>query len=200
MNPKIFGVTGSIGMGKSHTAGLFARAGLPLYDADAAVHKLYAAGGAAVAPVSKAFPMAADASGGIDRQKLARHLLAHASDFAQLEKIVHPLVAQDRLAFLAAAQKQGAPAVVFDIPLLLEKGGRGVCDYVIVASAPLPLQKQRVLQRAGMDEEKFRQILARQMPDEEKRRLADFVIDTGRGFAHAEQQVAEVLRQTGIKT
>lgn len=167
------GLTGSIGMGKSTAAGMFRALGHPVWDADAAVHRLYAPGGAAVAPVAAAFP-GTFSDGGIDRGLLRAALGADAAAFARLEAIVHPLVAADRAAFIAAHAQ--APIVVLDIPLLFETGAEGALDGVAVVSAPADVQRARVLARPGMTEENFRLILSRQMPDAEKRARADWVI------------------------
>ncbi len=174
------GLTGGIGMGKSTAAAIFRDLGHPVWDADAAVHRLYAPGGAAVAPVAAGFPGVLR-DGGIDRAALKAALAADASGFARLEAIVHPLVAADRAAFVA--DHAHAPIVVLDIPLLFENGTQAQMDAVAVVSAPAEVQRARVLARPGMTEPAFQMILARQMPDAEKRRLADWVIpsDTPEG-------------------
>lgn len=169
----VLGLTGSIGMGKSTTAAMFAAEGVPVWDADAAVHRLYA-GGAAVVPVGAAFPGAVVA-GHVSREKLKEMLSADPAGFARLESIVHPLVAADRAAFLAAA---AADLVVLDIPLLYEGGADAFCDGVAVVSAPPDLQRARVLARPGMTEAQFAALLSRQMPDADKRARATWVIDT----------------------
>ena len=167
------GLTGGIGMGKSTASGIFRALGHPVWDADAAVHRLYAPGGAAVAPVAAAFPGVLR-DGGIDHAALKAQLAADPGGFARLEAIVHPLVAADRAAFVAA---QGdAPIVVLDIPLLYEGGAERQMDGVAVVSAPPEVQRARVLARPGMDAAGLAMILARQMPDADKRRLADWVI------------------------
>ncbi|MRX49855.1 dephospho-CoA kinase [Paracoccus sp. S-4012] len=171
------GLTGSIGMGKSTTAAMFARRGHPVWDADAAVHRLYAPGGAAVAPVAAAFPTALR-EGGIDRGALKAALEADPAAIARLEQIVHPLVAADRGGFLAEAEASGAPIAVLDIPLLFETGGEASLDGVAVVSAGAAAQRHRVLARPGMTPEMFDLILARQLPDAEKRRRATWVIPT----------------------
>lgn len=169
----LLGLTGGIGMGKSTAARMFRELGHPVWDADAAVHRLYAPGGAAVVPVTAAFP-AALKDGGIDRAALREVLAADPGGFARLESIVHPLVAEDRAAFIAA--HEDAPIVVLDIPLLFEGGSERQMDGVAVVSAPAEVQRARVLARPGMTEENFRLILSRQMPDAEKRARADWVV------------------------
>lgn len=187
----ILGLTGSIGMGKSATARMFRALGVPVHDADAAVHALYR--GAAVAPVEAAFPGVAR-DGAIDRAALGARVLGDPEAMARLEAIVHPLVHAEEQAFLARARASGARLVVLDIPLLFETGGVGRTHAVAVVSAPKDVQRARVLARQGMTEDKFETILAKQMPDAEKRRRAHFVIDTGRGFAAAEHQVEGIVR------
>jgi dephospho-CoA kinase len=188
------GLTGSIGMGKSTTAAMFAARGVPVYDADAAVHAVYAAGGEAVAPIEWAFPGVMDASGGVDRNKLKARVLDDAAALRQLESIVHPVVARRQQAFLEAAEAAGADIAVLDVPLLFETGGERRFDAVAVVTAPAAVQRARVLSRPGMTPEAFEAILARQTPDSEKRRRADFVINTGFGLGYAEAQVDEVLK------
>ena len=192
-------LTGSIGMGKTTTARLFEEAGAAVWDADAAVHALYARGGAAVAPVEAAFPGVTE-DGAIDRTRLAARLQAHPDEFARLEAIVHPLVRQDREAFVAQALDEGRSVVVLDIPLWFETGAdRTGVAAVVVVSAPPEEQRRRVLSRPGMTEARFQQILARQVPDAEKRAQADVVIDTGRGLAHAREHVELLMeRLTGL--
>jgi dephospho-CoA kinase len=188
----VLGLTGSIGMGKTATAALFAEEGVPVWGADAAVHRLYAKGGAAVAPIAEAFPDTV-VDGAVDRARLSERLREDPPAFARLEAIVHPLVAEDRGAFLSEAEATGAKVVVLDIPLLFETGGDRVMDAVIVASAPAELQRERVLARTDMDAQKLEALLARQVPDGEKRARADFVIDTSQGFEAARGQVRHVL-------
>ena len=182
------GLTGSIGMGKSTTARLFAEEGCAVWDADAAVHRLYAPGGAAVAPIADAFP-AAVLDGAIDRGRL-REIIRHDPEaLGRIEAIVHPLVAQDRADFIATSQ---ADVTVLDIPLLYETGGVGDLDAVAVVSAPPEEQRVRVLARGTMSAAEFESILARQVPDAEKRARADYVIETD-SLDHARTQVRDVL-------
>lgn len=188
----ILGLTGSIGMGKSTTSQMFQAEGVPVYDSDAAVHALYASGGAAVAPVQAAFPGVV-IDGAIDRTRLSAAVMGNSEALAVLESIVHPLVGAHRIGFFEDAQAQGADVVVLDIPLLFETGGEKKVDKVVVVSAPADVQRQRVLARPGMDVAKFEAILARQTPDAEKRARADFVIDTGQGLDAARQQVRDIL-------
>jgi dephospho-CoA kinase len=188
----ILGLTGSIGMGKSTTSTMFQDEGVPVYDADAAVHALYASGGAAVGPVEAAFPGVV-VDGAIDRARLGAAVLGDSEALAVLESIVHPLVGAHRIGFFEDARDQGADIVVLDIPLLFETNGHKKVDKVVVVSAPADVQRQRVLARPGMDVAKFEAILARQTPDAEKRERADFVIDTGNGLDHARQQVRDLL-------
>jgi dephospho-CoA kinase len=188
----LVGLTGSIGMGKSTTAGLFAEAGVPVWDADAAVHRLYARGGAAVAPLAAAFPEAV-VDGAVDRARLAHRLAEDPPAFARLEAIVHPLVGRDRQGFLDEARASGAKIVVLDIPLLFETGGESNVDVVVVVSAPAHVQRERVLSRPGMTAERFEALHARQVSDAEKRARADFVIDTSQGLDAARAQVRAML-------
>ena len=187
----VVGLTGSIGMGKSVTAGLFVDAGIPVYDADATVHRLYA--GAAVPLVEAAFPGTTEA-GRVDRALLSARLLGDAGAIARLEAIVHPLVRNDEGAFLRENSARGARIVVLDVPLLFETGGEGRVDAVVVVSAPPLVQLARVLAREGMTAAKLELVLARQMPDAEKRRRAHFVVDTSRGIDSARRQVRGILR------
>jgi len=188
----VLGVTGSIGMGKSTTARLFAEAGVPVHDSDEAVHRLYA--GAAAPLVEQAFPGAV-VDGVVDRARLAQHVVGDQQAIARLEKLVHPLVRVDADAFLARHRAANVPLVVLDIPLLFETGGTGRVDKIAVVTAPAEMQRERVLSRPGMTPEKFAAILARQTPDSEKRRRADFVIDTGRGLEAARAQVHAIIRE-----
>jgi dephospho-CoA kinase len=186
----VLGLTGSIGMGKSTTAAIFRRLGAPVYDADAAVHALYA--GAAVPLVEAAFPGTTD-GGVVDRQKLSAAVLGFPERLKQLEAIVHPLVRQAEDRFLRDAERAGASLAVLDVPLLLETGRQRRCDAVLVVTASAQVQRQRVLARPGMTEERFEAIRQKQMPDETKREKAHFLVDTGRGHASAEIQVRGIL-------
>lgn len=190
--PYLIGLTGSIGMGKSETAKMFARLGIPVYDADAAVHRLYAKGGAAVPEIAKEFPGCV-AEGAVDRAALTREVTANKDAFRRLEQIVHPLVAREQLKFLEEAAEKGAEMIVLDIPLLFETGGEKRMDAVVVVSAPADVQRARVLARPGMSEEKLDHILSRQMPDAEKRARAHFVVETDKGLGHAFEQVKQVV-------
>ncbi|HWQ87692.1 dephospho-CoA kinase [Brevundimonas sp.] len=188
----VLGLTGSVGMGKSTTAAMFGDAGAMVWNADEAVHQLYAAGGAAVGPVGEAFPGVV-ADGAVDRTRLAGALGRDEQAFRRLEAIVHPLVVQGRAEDLAAAEARGVKLAVLDIPLLFETGGDAAVDAVVVVTAPAEVQAQRVLSRPGMTRERFEAILARQLPDAEKRRRADFVIDTGEGLEAARTRVQEIV-------
>jgi len=179
-------------MGKSETAKLFARLGIPVHDADAVVHSLYEAGGKAVAPIATAFPGAVK-EGRVDRAALAAQLGGDQSAFRRLEAIVHPLVRESERAFLQAATNRGDELAVLDIPLLLETGGDTRVDAIVVVSANPEAQRTRVLARAGMTPEKFAAILARQLPDVEKRAKADFVIETDKGLPQAFEDVKRVV-------
>ncbi len=190
--PLLIGLTGSIGMGKTETAAMFARLGIPVYDADKAVHRLYEAGGAAVPEIARAFPECI-VEGRVDRSRLAACLGSDKGAFDRLEKIVHPLVAREQVRFLEEARANNAAMVVLDIPLLFETGGETRVDAVVVVSAPGDVQKARVLARPGMTDAKLAGILARQTPDEEKRARAHFVVDTGKGLDFAFQQVKTIV-------
>jgi len=190
--PLLVGLTGSIGMGKSETARLFAKLGIPVHDADAAVHRLYEPGGAAVTAIGLAFP-ACVARGRVDRHRLAAHLRKDRSAFARLEDIVHPLVAAEQRAFIDQATASGADMVVLDVPLLFETGKQSDMDAIVVVSAPQDVQRARVLARAGMSEEALDHILARQMPDVDKRARAHFVVETDKGLDHALEQVKSIV-------
>ena len=193
--PRVLGLTGSIGMGKSTVAAMFAGAGVPVFDADAEVRAMQGPGGALVDAIEAAFP---DSTGpnGVRRDRLGEQVFADAGALARLEAIVHPAVAARRALFLL--EHAGAPLIVFDIPLLFEKGGWEQVDAVVVVSASAQAQRQRVLARPGMTEEKFEQILALQVPDAEKRARADHVIDTGVSLAETRHAVqALVHRLTG---
>jgi dephospho-CoA kinase len=186
------GLTGSIGMGKSTTARMFADEGAWVWNADDAVHRLYARGGAAVEPVDEAFPGVV-VDGAVDRDRLAAALGQDDDAFRRLERIVHPLVAAGRAEDLAQAEADGVRLAVLDIPLLFETGADAAFDAVVVATADPDIQAERVLARPGMTRERFEAILARQTPDAEKRRRADFLVDTGRGLAAARAQVQDVI-------
>ncbi|MER8995292.1 dephospho-CoA kinase [Mesorhizobium sp. M0678] len=188
----VLGLTGSIGMGKSTTAKMFAEAGVPVHDSDEAVHRLYADQAAPM--VEAAFP-GTTRSGAVDRTKLAERVLGDAAALKRLEAIIHPLVRADADAFLAENRAAGAPLAVLDIPLLFETGGRDRVDKVVVVTAPPEVQRARVLARPGMNEEKLASILARQVADAEKRRRADFVIDTGQGFDAARAAVKAIIAE-----
>jgi dephospho-CoA kinase len=190
----VLGLTGSIGMGKSAAATMLRRLGVPLFDADRAVHRLLAPGGGAVARVVAAFPGVEDGAGGIDRRRLGARVFDDRAALARLEAILHPLVETEEKRFLAWARRRRAAIVVLDVPLLFESGGARRCDYVLVVSAPLFLQRQRVLRRPGMTEARFAAILSQQMPDREKRRRADFVVPTGLGRNLTLRRLEAVLR------
>lgn len=187
----VLGLTGSIAMGKSTTAAMFRAAGVPVHDADAAVHALY--GGAAVAPVEAAFPGVA-VDGRIDRERLAARVVGDAEALRRLEAIVHPLVREAERDFLVKAAAAGARVAVLDVPLLLETGGDSRVDAVVVVTAPAEVQRARGLARPGMTEARLAAILARQMPDAEKRRRAHFIVDTGHGLEAARASVTAILR------
>jgi dephospho-CoA kinase len=187
----ILGLTGSIGMGKSTTAGFFREAGVPVHDSDAAVHRLYE--GEAVAPVAAAFPGVA-VEGRIDRAKLAAQLIGRPGAIKQLEAIVHPLVRAATQRFVQEQAAKGARVILLDIPLLLETGAEKTVDAIVVVSSPPQVQRARVLARPGMTAEKLDALLTRQMPDAEKRACAHFVVDTSRSFDSARAQVHGILR------
>jgi dephospho-CoA kinase len=186
----VLGLTGSLGMGKSTTARFFAEEGVPVHDADAVVHRLY--DGEAAAAIEAAFPGTTTA-GKVDRQKLATRVLGDSGALKRLEEIVHPLVQEAERRLLAEAEARGEKVAVLDIPLLFETGGEERVDAVVVVSAPADVQRSRALERPGMTVDKLDAILAKQMPDEEKRRRADFVVDTSRGFAVARAEVRAIL-------
>ncbi|QGZ97014.1 dephospho-CoA kinase [Terricaulis silvestris] len=188
----VIGLTGSIGMGKSTVAAMFAEQGAPAFNSDDAVHALYAPGGAAVAPVREAFPGVVR-DGAVDRALLSAQVVNNDEAIARLERIVHPLVRQAQAEFLQANRDAGVSAVVLDIPLLFESGGSALVDKIVVVSAPAEVQRTRVLSRPGMTEEKFEALLARQLPDAEKRARADFVIDTSGELDATRAQVRAVL-------
>jgi dephospho-CoA kinase len=194
-NVVVIGLTGSIGMGKSTTARFFAEAGAPVYDADAAVHRLYA--GEAVPLVEAAFP-GVSTEAGIDRGELAKRVLDDPAALKRLEGIIHPLVRREEMRFLADAERSGAPVAVLDIPLLFETGGDRRVDLVVVVTAPPDVQRVRAFSRPGMTEEKFQALQAKQVPDAEKRRRADFIVDTSQGFDFARQQVHGILHAAPV--
>ncbi len=183
---KTLGLTGSIGMGKSTVAAMFAEAGVPVFDADAEVHRLQAAGGELVEDIERLFP-GTTGPDGVDRGKLGQAVLGDDAKMKQLEALIHPVVGRNRAAFLS--DNADAPLVLFDIPLLFETGGEAHLDASIVVSAPAEMQRERVLARPGMTAERFEAILARQMPDADKRARADFVIDTGTTLEETKAQV-----------
>ena len=193
----LIGLTGSIGMGKSTTAQMFREAGVPVLDSDQVVHDLYR--GEAVAPIAAAFPGVV-VDGVVDRARLASRVLGDAAALKRLEDIVHPLVWATRDRFLAEHEARNEKIVVYDVPLLFETGAETTVDVVVVASAPEDVQKTRVLSREGMTEEKFAAILAKQVPDEEKRARADFVVRTDRGLDDARAQVPAILESLRART
>ena len=188
-------LTGSIGMGKSTVAAMFARAGIPVFDADAEVRRLQGKGGALVAEIGHRFPGSVR-DGAVDRDSLSALVLGDGEELAALEAIVHPAVRDARERFMA--DNRNAPALLFEIPLLFETGGQDSFDKVIVVSAPAAVQRERVLSRPGMTAEKLNSILARQMPDGEKRARADFVVDTGADLSTTESQVRDILACLGL--
>lgn len=188
--PLIIGLTGSIGMGKSTVAAMFEGAGVPVFDADAEVRAMQGPGGELVAAIEAEFPGSTDDSG-VLRDALGQQVFGDKDALARLEAIVHPAVARKREAFLI--EHFGAPFVVFDIPLLFEKGGHELVDRVVVVSAPAEVQRVRVLARAGMTPEKFAHILSLQTPDADKRSRADHIIDTGQSLAETETEVIELI-------
>ena len=190
----VLGLTGSIGMGKSEVARMFRAAGVSVFDADAAVHELYAPGGDAIEAIARRFP-AAIRHAAVDRERLARLVLDDAAALRELESIVHPLVRAAEQRFLAEANASGARLVVLEIPLLFEAGGVARCDKIAVVSAPSDKQRERVLGRGGMDAAKFEAVLARQMPDSDKRAHADFVIPTGGSLEATESVVRDLVKK-----
>jgi len=192
--PLLIGLTGSIGMGKTETARMFADLGIPVYSADGAVHDLYDIGGAAVAAIQQAFPGTVR-EGRVDRERLAARVAGDEAAFQRLEAIVHPLVRHAERDFLSSAERRRDALVVLDIPLLFETGGDSRMDAVIVVSAPPAVQRQRVLARPGMTIEKLEAIHARQVPDVEKRAKADFVIETDKSLEHAREAVKGIIAE-----
>jgi dephospho-CoA kinase len=189
--PFVLCLTGSLGMGKSTAAKFFAEADVPVHDSDAVVHALYE--GEAVAVIEQAFP-GSTAGGKVDRTKLGAMVLNDSAALARLEAIVHPLVFASREKFLADAASRGVPVVVLDVPLLFETAADRHCDAVAVVSAPAEVQRARAFRRPGMTDDKLYTILAKQMPDTEKRRRADFVIDSSQGFEHTREQIRDILQ------
>ena len=189
---RILGLTGSIGMGKSTTAKLFAEAGVPVYDADAAVHKIYE--GEAAPAIEAAFP-GTTADGKVDRAKLSAKVLHNPAAIKQLEQIVHPMLGASRKKFLDAAEQSGAPVVVMDIPLLFETGGEKRVDAVVVVTTSPENQRERILARGTMTSEALDAILARQLPDAEKRKRADFVVDTSHGLEPVRERIRDILAE-----
>jgi dephospho-CoA kinase len=187
----VIGLTGSLGMGKSTTARFFAEAGVPVHDADLTVHRLYT--GEAAPIIEREFPGVSNTRG-IDRDKLAKRVLDDPEALRRLEGLIHPLVRREEARFLDEAERAGAPVAVLDIPLLFETGSDRRVDAVVVVTAPPEMQRARAFLRTGMTEEKFRALLAKQMPDAEKRRRTDFVVDTSQGFDFARQQVHAILQ------
>jgi dephospho-CoA kinase len=190
--PLLLGLTGSIGMGKSAVAAMFAAAGVPVFDADAEVRAMQGPGGALLAPIEQAFP-GSTSEEGVLRDVLGSRVFGDPAALARLEAIVHPAVGESRAEFLA--RHRDRPLVVFDIPLLFEKGGHAAVDQIVVVSAPPEVQRARVLSRPGMTEQKFAQILALQVPDAEKRARADHVIDTGVSLAETERAVRALIER-----
>lgn len=188
----LIGLTGSIGMGKSETAKMFQAEGIPVYDADAEVHKLYQTGGAAVPLIDAAFPGVVH-EGAVDRALLSKQVIGKPDALKKLETIVHPLVGGANRAFLEKVMTEGAEMVLLDIPLLFETGGRERVDVIVVVSAPYELQRERVLARPDMTEEKFEAIFAKQVSDVDKRSGADFIVESDKGLEHAQGQVKEVI-------
>jgi dephospho-CoA kinase len=188
----ILGLTGSIGMGKSTTANLFAEAGVPVYDADAAVHQLYE--GEAAPAIEAAFP-GTTVNGKVDRAKLSARVLYDPAAIKRLEQIVHPMLGASRQKFFAEAEAAKAPVVILDIPLLFETGGEKRVDAVVVVTTSPELQRERVLARGTMDEKKLDAIIAKQMPDAEKRKRADFVVDTSHGLDPVRSQIRDILAE-----
>jgi dephospho-CoA kinase len=191
----ILGLTGSLGMGKSATAKMFVEEGVPVHDADAVVHRLY--DGEATPQIEAVFP-GTTKDGKVDREKLGKRVLGDAAAIKRLEQIVHPLVGAASARFLAEAERKGAAVAVLDVPLLFETGGDARCDAVVVVSAPADVQRTRAFERPGMSEGKLAAILAKQMPDEEKRARADFVVDTSKGFDAARAQVRDILKAVAM--
>ena len=193
----ILGLTGSIAMGKSATAQMFRRLSVPVHDSDAEVHKLMARGGAAVTAVEAAFAGVVQ-NGAVDRAALGARVFGKPIELKKLERVLHPMVGRSREKFLRRQMLRGTRVVVYDIPLMFEVGADELCDAVVVVSAPRFLQRQRVLRRPGMSEERLASILARQMPDTEKRRRADFVVPTGLGRAETLRHIKQIVALTSF--
>jgi len=191
----VLGLTGSVGMGKSAAAAMLRRMGVPVHDSDAAVHRLLAPGGAAVPRVVAVFPGVSDRHGGIDRGELGARVFGDVPALKRLERILHPLVRQSQQRFLKQARARREPLVVLDIPLLFETGGERRCDAIIVVSAPRRVQRARVMARPNMTEQRFRAILAKQMPDHEKRRRADYIVASGLGRAATYRALRRIVRR-----
>jgi len=189
--PFVLCLTGSLGMGKSTTARFFAEAGVPVHDSDAAVHALYE--GEAGPLIEEAFP-GSTSGGKVDRGRLAAMVVNDKAALARLEAIVHPLVSASRQSFLDEAHARGTRVVLYDIPLLFETGAECLCDAIVVVSAPADIQRRRAFERPGMTEEKFAALVGKQVPDAEKRRRADFIVDSSQDFDHARAQVHDILR------
>jgi dephospho-CoA kinase len=191
----VLGLTGSIGMGKSNAAATLRRLGVPVFDADVEVHRLLGPGGAAVGPVEAAFPDVRDEAGGIDRRRLGRRVFGNPPALHRLEGILHPMVRHAEARFVARARTRREPLVVLDIPLLYESGGIDRVDCALVVTAPLRLQRERVMRRPGMSNERFAEILRAQMPDREKRRRADFVVATALGRSVTFRRLKAIVRE-----
>jgi len=190
----IIGLTGSIAMGKTETAGMFKRLGVPVYSADEAVHELYAKNGAAVKPIASLYPDVI-VNDEVSREKLSLKILDTPDVISDIERIIHPLVRRKQNEFIANARQTGAPLIVLDIPLLFETGGDELVDKVLVVTAPADVQASRALARPGMTREKLELILSRQMPDEEKRAKADYIVETDKGLEHAFSQTRKLVNE-----
>jgi len=188
----ILGLTGSIGMGKSETAKMFRALGVPVFDADATVHALQSKDGPALPAIEAAFPGTVT-DGVLDRQKLGAQVFVNSDSLKKLEAIIHPMVGAARADFMKSAQDSGKKLVVVDVPLLFETGGNNFCDKTVVVSAPEDVQRERVLARPGMTEEKFEDILQKQMPDAEKRAKADYIVETDKGLDFARDKVKDII-------
>ena len=187
------GLTGSIGMGKTATGKIFSELGLPLYDADAAVHKLYGAGQKGSEKIKEKFPNSINPDGSVNRESLSTEVLGDPEKIKSLENIIHPLVGEDRKVFFDENAK--AKAVVLDIPLLFETGGEKFVDYIVVVDAPREIQEERVLSRPNMTKEKFEKIITQQIPNHEKKKKADFIVDTSISIEDARNQVANIVKK-----